>query len=49
VDETDADVQLLTVEDAHYAERFSAQAGSGWWWRRVPADPDGLSYLTQDW
>ena len=49
VDEIDADFERLTEEDYRYYERFSAQAGPGWWWRRVPADPEALSYLTQDW
>lgn len=49
VDEIDADFEALTIEDSRYAERFSAQAGPGWWWRRVPADSAALSYLTQDW
>lgn len=49
VDEVDADFEALTVEDSRYAERFSAHAGPGWWWQRVPADSKALSYLTQDW
>ena len=49
VDEIDADFEGLTVEDSRYAEHFSTEAGPGWWWQRVPADPEALSYLTQDW
>jgi hypothetical protein len=49
VDEIDADFEALTIEDSRYTERFSAQAGSGWWWRRLPADPEALRYVTRDW
>ena len=49
VDEIDTDFEGLTVEDSRYAEHFPTQAGPGWWWQRVPADHEALSYLTQDW
>ena len=39
VDEIDADFEGLTIEDSRYSERFSAQAGHGWWWREFPPIP----------
>jgi hypothetical protein len=49
VAEVDARFEAVTVEDSRFAERFSAEAGSAWWWRRLPADPKSQVYITQDW
>jgi hypothetical protein len=49
VDEVDAEFEALTVEDQRYALHFTARAGRGWWWQRMPSDPVALGYLTQDW
>ena len=49
VDDVDADFQDLTVVDSRFAEHFPEHARSGWWWQRVPADPEALGYLTQSW
>ena len=49
VAEVDARFEAATVEDSRFAERFSAEVGSGWWWRRFPADPRSQAYIAEDW
>jgi hypothetical protein len=44
----DARFDDLTEEDGKFASRFSAQAGLGWWWNRVPSDPASRSYIFGD-
>jgi hypothetical protein len=47
--DVDARFEAVTVDDSRFAERFPAEAGSAWWWRRFPADPKSQVYITQDW
>ena len=44
VAKADARFEAVSVKDSRFAERFSAEAGSGWWWRRFPADPESQDY-----
>lgn len=49
VDEIDSRFEDLTSHDLRFAEHFAAQAGSGWWWSRMPRDSDARQYIVQDW
>ena len=49
VDEIDAHFDDLTVENARFCERFKEQAGSGWWWMRLPKNPSAQAYIVRDW
>jgi hypothetical protein len=44
----DARFEALTETGDRFAMRFATQAGEGWWWSRVPADPGALAYLFED-
>jgi hypothetical protein len=45
----DAEFEEITIEDSRFAEHFSTQAGTGWWWSRLPKAPESLRYITQGW
>ena len=49
VSDLDARFEVVTTEDGRFARHFAAQAGIGWWWQRMPADPEAQRYITQDW
>lgn len=49
VADIDARFEALTLDDSRFADHFSAQAGAGWWWERMPSDAEAQQYITQDW
>ena len=44
----DARFRNLTREDSRLRARFPAQAGPGWWWGRIPADPTASVEVLRD-
>jgi hypothetical protein len=36
----DSEFERITREDDRFKDLFPDQAGSGWWWGRVPSDPE---------
>lgn len=48
-EEVDARFESVTADDDRFALHFAKQAGSGWWWGRLPADPAALDYIASDW
>jgi hypothetical protein len=49
VADIDARFENVTCEDGRFADHFAAQAGNGWWWKRVPSDPKAQQYIFDDW
>lgn len=49
VSEIDALFERVTCEDGRFAHHFIAHSGAGWWWKRMPSDPEAQRYIVQDW
>lgn len=49
VAEIDARFDDVTCEDDRFAIHFREEAGTGWWWLRMPSDPQAQDYITQNW
>jgi hypothetical protein len=48
VADIDARFEDLTCEDGRFAAHFASKGGQGWWWNRLPSDPEAQQYIFQD-